>query len=271
MRWSDFKCFLLLHDVRVSSGYFSHGRNQCSLGAASADSHLLTANCSPEKRNGDSEAPPCNSSASQGPLGAMDTPWKLHLPLRWASRDKTWPKIAFQPACLSYDKNGVGNIVSYPTSRRLPAAPLWTQPDFLPILLGHLSQAYHCRSWTPLWAADVTGASVWLSNLYVLAKTVSQQVCRTSRCLPMCLLHYGPFCCAVLRRHWDLLAKNLSSGGHRKFYTWSSTVSALVLLKPHSLFFVGLSLILHLCAEKTEILPYWDLSELYRKACFAAG
>lgn len=88
MWWSDFKSFLLLYDLRVGPGYFSHGRNQCNLWAASAGSHLPTTNCSPEKSNGRSKAPLQNSSASQGSVGATDTPWKFDLPLWWATREQ---------------------------------------------------------------------------------------------------------------------------------------------------------------------------------------
>lgn len=213
MWWSDFKSFPLLHDAGVSSGYFSH-----------AVSGLLqqTVICLPW------------TVPQRGGTGTVRHSHAILLPARdlWAPRTlpgnyichcgepagtKHGQKLHFNLPAYLKSKNGMGNIVSYLTPRRLPAAPLWMQPHFLFISLGHLSWASPCRSWTPLWAADVTGASVWLSSLHVLAKTVSKQVCRTSQCLPVCLLHYGSFRCAVLRRLWGLLAKNVSSGGYRKF------------------------------------------------------
>lgn len=112
-------------------------------------------------------------------------------------------QLCFNLPVYPKDKNTTGNIVSYSTSPKLSAPPLRVQPDFLPISLGQLSRAHYCRSWTPLSGADVTGAS----GMSWPRHSVSQQVCRASQGLSLCLPHYGPFCCAVLRMLWGLPAK----------------------------------------------------------------
>lgn len=73
--------------ILVSPVYLIHGRNQCSLWPSSAESHQPVTICSPENINGGREAPLCSSSASQGSLGAMGTPWKLDLPLWWVNTE----------------------------------------------------------------------------------------------------------------------------------------------------------------------------------------